>query len=83
LRPTFTGTAALSTGLEAAIKNRRNQMADETRQTRTVSLRVTRNEYEALMWEAERLELTISSLIRRELLFTLDNILEEMATEND
>jgi hypothetical protein len=58
-------------------------MADETRQTRTVSLRVTRNEYEALMWEAERLELTISSLIRRELLFALDNILEEMATEND
>jgi hypothetical protein len=35
------------------------------------------------MWQAERLELTISSLIRRELLFTLDNILEDMATEND
>jgi hypothetical protein len=58
-------------------------MGDEKRQTRTVSLRVTRNEYEALMWQAERLDLTMSTLLRRELLFILDNILEEMATEND
>jgi hypothetical protein len=58
-------------------------MADEKRQTRTVSVRVTRNEYEALMWQAERLDLTMSTLLRRELLFILDNILEEMATEND
>lgn len=58
-------------------------MGDEKRQTRTVSLRVTRNEYEALMWQAERLDLTMSTLLRRELLSILDNILEEMATEND
>jgi hypothetical protein len=58
-------------------------MGDEKRQTRTVSVRVTRNEYEALMWQAERLDLTMSTLLRRELLFILDNILEEMATEND
>jgi hypothetical protein len=58
-------------------------MAEETRQTRTVSVRVTRAEYQALTNEAIEADLTISTLIRRALMPVLTELVTRDEARND
>jgi hypothetical protein len=58
-------------------------MAEETRQTRTVSVRVTRAEYQALTNEAIEADLTISTLIRRALMPVLTELVNRDEARND
>lgn len=58
-------------------------MAEETRQTRTVSVRVTRAEYQALTNEAIEADLTISTLIRRALMPVLTELVSRDEARND
>jgi hypothetical protein len=53
-------------------------MGDENRQTRTLSIRVTRDEYQALLAKAELNDLTVATLVRRELLPILHSIVKDM-----
>jgi hypothetical protein len=53
-------------------------MGDENRQTRTLSIRVTRDEYQALVAKADLEDLTVATLVRRELLPLFNLIVKQM-----